>query len=235
MWQPYYPPILAYHRVGPSRDDHVPTVSAEVFEAHLRWLTRLRCDVLSLDALVERLDRGEGWPKRSVVITFDDGYEETATIAWPLLKRFRFPATVFVAPAEVERPGFVTWEQASALAHDGLSLGSHTTHHTYLPALDPSRLPEELIESKRIIEARIGCPVRFLSYPLGGFTPQVQAVARQAGYRAACTTNRTSGQQGLDRYALRRIKMTERDAHWLLFRAKISGYYDGFRQLRTPH
>ena len=234
-WWSYYLPILAYHRIGNLKDDHVPTVSPEVFESHLRWLTRSVYRSLSLEALLDHLDRQAQWPRRSVVITFDDGYEETASIAGPLLKRFQVPAILFVASAEVGRPGFITWAQAQALAEAGVSFGSHTMHHSYLPALDPARFPEELVESKRTIEQRIGRPVQFLSYPVGGFTPQVQAAAKDAGYRAACTTNRLSDQRGVDRYALRRIKMTDRDVSPWSFFAKISGYYDGFRQLRTPH
>jgi peptidoglycan/xylan/chitin deacetylase (PgdA/CDA1 family) len=107
-------------------------------------------------------------------------------------------------------------------------------HHSYLPLVGEDRLPEELVESKQVIEARIGQPVTLLSYPVGGFTPQVQTAAREAGYAAACTTNRASPRPGIDPYALRRIKITERDSNPMLFTAKMSGYYDLFRRLRDP-
>ena len=69
----YYVPILGYHRVGSARPDHVPTLSADAFERQLAILVRFRYRVLSLEDLVEHLDRGAGLPRRSVVITFDDG------------------------------------------------------------------------------------------------------------------------------------------------------------------
>lgn len=230
----YHLPILGYHRVGAYKADHVPTISAEAFERQLAWLARYRFRILPFDEVVDRLERGEPLPRRSVIITFDDGYEETRTVAWPLLKRFGVLATVFVAPAEVGRPGFATWEQIVEMARDGLTIGSHTMHHAYLPLVSEARLREELVQSKQVIEARIGQPVRYLSYPIGGFTPTAQALAREAGYRAACTTNRAASRARLDRYALRRIKMTERDAHPLLLLAKVSGYYDLFRRLKQP-
>ena len=96
------------------------------------------------------------------------------------------------------------------------------------------RLPEELVQSKQVIEERIGRPVTLLSYPVGGFTSQVQSAVQQAGYVAACTTNRASPRPGIDPYALRRIKVTERDGNPVLFWAKLSGYYDVFRRLREP-
>ena len=228
----YHLPILGYHRVGPSKGDHVPTVSEEVFERQLGFLTRFRYRVLSLDEVVDCLDRGKV-PRRSVMLTFDDGYEEIYRYAWPLLRGYGVPATVFVTPAEVGLPGFATWEQIAEMAKDGIAIGSHTTHHAYLPLVREDRLSEELIESKRVIEERIGLPVYSISYPVGGFTPAVQAMVRQAGYRLACTTNRAAS-GSLDRFALRRIKITERDGYLLLFLAKICGYYDLFRQLKQP-
>ena len=229
----YHTPILGYHRVGESRPDHVPTVSVWAFERHLAWLAKYRYRMLDLGAIAQAIEQGAPLPRRSAVITFDDGYEETCTIAWPLLKRFGFPATVFVTADEVGRPGFASWDQLRQAAAEGLAVGSHTMSHSYLPAVSPERQPEELIESKRVIEARLGCPIAYLSYPVGGFTPQAQQIARQAGYRAAVTTNRAAG-NGPDLFALRRVKMTERDAHSPLLFVKLSGYYDAFRKLRAP-
>lgn len=231
----YYLPILGYHRIGVARVDHVPTVSAEAFERQLAFLARRRYRVLSLEDIAALLDRGEALPRRSTVITFDDGYEETYTIAWPLLKRFGFSATVFVTPGEVASSGFATWEQLTAMAKDGMTIGSHTMHHSYIPTVPADRLSEEVVESKRVIEERLGAPVRFFSYPVGGFTMEARALVEQAGYRAACTTNRASPVAHLDRFALRRVKITERDTHPLSLQVKLSGYYDLFRQLKQPH
>ncbi|OGX41700.1 MAG: hypothetical protein A3C53_04875 [Omnitrophica WOR_2 bacterium RIFCSPHIGHO2_02_FULL_68_15] len=226
-------PILGYHRVGEARPDHVPTVSAEAFERQLATLERHRVRVLSLDEAVAALERGDPPPRRSAVVTFDDGYVETYTVAWPILRRFGFPAAVFVTPGEVGLPGFATWDQLVEMSRDAITIGSHTMHHSYLPLVSEDRLPEELIRSKAVIEERLGRPIRYLSYPIGGYTPQAQALAQQAGYQAAFTTNRGVS-RAVDRYALRRIKVTERDTNPLLLLAKVSGYYDCFRELKQP-
>jgi len=231
----YHLPILDYHRVGAFKDDHVPTVSGQAFERQMRLLARHRIRVLCFDELMDCLEAGQPMPRRSTIITFDDGYEETYTVAWPILQRFGFPATVFVTPSEVGRPGFATWDQIVEMSNDAVTIGSHTMHHSYLPLVGRENLEEELGGSKVLIEQRVGKPVLFLCYPVGGFTTDVQTIAQRAGYRAACTTNRSLSPQGLlDRYALRRIKVTERDANPLLFRIKLSGYYDVFRRLRAP-
>ena len=230
----YHLPILGYHRIGRLRGDHVPTVSAESFERQLALLARFRYRVLPLDDIIGRLEAAQPLPRRAAVITFDDGYEETCTVAWPLLKRFGFPATVFITPGDIGRPAFLTWDQVREMAGDGVTIGSHTMHHAYLPVVDAAQLPEELVHSKQVLEAQIHRPVHLLSYPIGGYTPEVQAAARQAGYRGACTTNRATTLATIDRFALRRIKMTERDSHPVSLLAKLSGYYDLFRQLKQP-
>lgn len=230
----YYLPILSYYRIGPLRSDRAPTVSAQTFERHLQWLTAWRVRVLSLGAVVRLVERRWPLPRRSVVLTIDDGYAETHEIAWPLLKRYGFSAAVFVIPSRIGQPGFTTWEQVADMAREGVLIGSHTMHHAYLPLVSAERLVEEIVEAKRMIEASIGRPVHYLSYPLGGFGATIQAAARQAGFRGACTTNRAWFRRGMDLFALRRIKMTERDAHLLRFRAKVSGYYDMFRHPDQP-
>ena len=231
----YHIPILGYHRVGDWRADHVPTVSAAAFKTQLNFLSRHRYRVLSLADVVTFLERGEPIPRHSAVITFDDGYEETYQIAWPMLKAAGFPAAIFVTPTEVGLPGFVKWDQLAEMVKDGMAVGSHTMRHSYLPLVKSDRLDEEVIESKRIIEEHIGYPVQFFSYPVGGFSQEIQSVIKGAGYLAACTTNRAIAQHKMDRYALRRIKVTEHDAFPILFWVKLSGYYDLFRQLETPN
>lgn len=230
----YHIPILGYHRIGPRRADHVPTVTAEAFERQLSLLARWRYQVLAFEEIVDRMESGQPMPRHSTVITFDDGYEETYTIAWPLLRRFGFPAIVFVTPAEVGLKGFATWQQIRQMAQDGFTIGSHTMHHSVIPITAEDKLVEEIAGSKHAIERELGKPVKILSYPIGGYTEEAQAIARQAGYRAACTTNRATSYAMLDPFAIRRIKITDRDANPFLLRVKVSGYYDMFRQLKNP-
>ncbi len=227
-------PVLGYHRVGEAKGDHVPTVSAKAFEWQIAYLARHRYAVLDLPELVQRLQAGQPIPRKSTVITFDDGYEGTATLAGPILHRYGFRATVFVTPSEVGLPGFMTWPQVKDIASNGFTIGSHTMHHTYLPMVSHEKAQQELAESKRTLEMQLGRTIEWLSYPVGGYTEAVQALARGLGYRGACTTNRGIHKWKIDLYALRRIKMTEADQRPLFLRVKLSGFYDSFRTLHAP-
>src|SRR3981081_1017331 len=91
-------PILAYHRVVdtvPSHDAAGNCVTVATFEAHLRWLAAHGSSSVPLAAVGHAFDSGGGIPvpRRSVVLTFDDGYRDNYDFAWPLLKRYRFTAT----------------------------------------------------------------------------------------------------------------------------------------------
>ena len=230
----YHIPILGFHRIGPHRPDHVPTVTAEAFEKQLGLLAKWRYSVISFNEVVSRMEKSLPIPRKAVVITFDDGYEDNYLVAWPLLRKFAFPAIVFVTPTEVSTKGFATWQQLREMAGDGFEIGSHTMHHSYMPTTPDEKLKEEVADSKTLIEQQLGKRIDFLSYPIGGYTPQAQAMAKQAGYRAACTTNRGVAYAMTDRFAIRRVKITDGDANPLVFRAKLSGHYDAFRKLKRP-
>ena len=226
-------PILTYHRVGEPQRDHVPTVTPEAFLTQLRTIHQ-RWRVVDVGEIVERFMHGEPIDRRAVAVTFDDGYAETSTIAAPILHEQRCPATVFVTPKEIGQPGFMSWDQVRDLHRFGVSVGSHTMHHTYLPLVTNEQARLEVLESKQMLDQQLGRPIRWLSYPIGGYTPDIQEFAIAAGYEAAFTTNRGFSKRSDDLFALRRIKVTERDRHPLLLRVKLSGYYDVFRRLERP-
>jgi len=232
MWGRRFLPILTYHRVGLFRRDHMPTVHPETFEKQMGWLHRWRYRVVTLSELTPAMLQDPPW--KTIAITFDDGLVETYTNVLPVLKRYGFSATVFVISKNIGLPGFLDWDQVRELSRNGMMIGSHTQHHACLPGLRLEEIEQELVESKQSIEGEIQKPVNLLSYPSGGYSPAVLELAKQAGYRLACTTNRWVRQPNANLLALGRIKVTERDCHPLLFWVKLSGYYDAFRYLQPP-
>lgn len=235
-----YPVILAYHRVAPTPAPKTPTVTPETFERQVQFIAR-RYRVGTLrDIVREWLDTGR-WPAGTIVITFDDGDDATYTCAWPVLRRARVPATVFMIADNVDHPHSLTRAQLAELTSGGVEIGSHTVRHAYLPSLTAERVTEELGASKALLSEWSGRAVETMSYPGGGFSVDVREAVRAAGYLAACTTNRILPQSAnqpisqsprVDRWALRRIKMTERSRPPWLIRAKLSGFYDSFRRLQ---
>lgn len=229
----WYPPILTYHRVHPDAATDTPTLSPAAFERQMALLAR-RWRPIPFETLAAWLEGRGALPRRAVVITFDDGEESVVTHAAPILRKHQIPATVFMIAENVGRPGFLTWDAMRQMAGNGITIGSHTVRHAYLPSLTADRAREELVESKRQLEQGLGRPVAFVSYPGGGFTPAIREAARDAGYRAACTTNRGLPRQPVDRWALRRITMHASASSAAGIWWRCSGYYNTFRRLRAP-
>jgi len=128
------------------------------------------------------------------VLTFDDGFEDFYTLAYPILHRYGFVATIFLRTDIIQNGGYrdsetgepgMTWEQIKFLCAAGFSFGSHTCSHFHLPELPEEQILHELIASKEYLKTGLGQEVPFLAYPYGDSNFTVQRIAQQAGYQAA--------------------------------------------------
>lgn len=229
MW---YPPILNYHRVSPEASLKTPTVSVETFQRQISLLAE-RFKPISLGNLVNALEQGRPIPRRSVVVTFDDGTEDQFLHAFPILSRYRIPATLFLITDNVGKAGSLDLHQIQQMHAGGIQFGSHTHRHAYLPSLSLSQLREELLLSRAALE-KWGLNSDLLSYPAGGFSVQIISEVQKAGFRAACTTNRGTDRFPPDRWALRRIALHESARRAFGIWVRCCGYYPLNRRLRAP-
>jgi peptidoglycan/xylan/chitin deacetylase (PgdA/CDA1 family) len=226
------PTILTYHHIEkpPVGGKHSGLfVSPEAFERQLEYLRRSGTRVITLDALAEHLANGTGGSGREAAITFDDGYANNYERAWPLLRRFGFPATFFIATGWIggKHPGGAAMMGASQireLACEGMEIGSHTVTHPWLGRIDGEAARRELAESKATLESITGRPVRWLCYPSGSFSPEVQAMARELGYAGACSVIRDNRMHAGQLFHLPRV-MVMPDTSMLRFRYYFSGLY----------
>jgi len=178
-------PVLMYHEVLPAlleRDRRFMTplyvITNALFEEHIRTLAE-RGYRSVLPEEVPGLDGGGKY----VVITFDDGLAGNYRHALPILKKYGFKATFFVAVGSVSSEHFMSWGELQELIDSGMSVQSHTVSHAPLETLDDEAIRRELRESKEEIERRLNTRVSVLSFPHGSYDPRVVEIARQAGYR----------------------------------------------------
>jgi peptidoglycan/xylan/chitin deacetylase (PgdA/CDA1 family) len=195
--------ILGFHKIGAPPPGTWETWFYVPEATFIRFLSQLRegdWRVINLHTLMENLTTPENLPARSVMLTFDDGYLSMRETAVPHLRRFGYPAVLFVpsdfigrhnefdAGVEPDEP-ICDWNDLRDLERQGISIQSHGASHRRFSQLAPSELEQDLFLSKAALEEGLGRPVETIAYPYGdgGTDPQsTQKALERAGYRAAC-------------------------------------------------
>ena len=228
----YTVPVLMYHHVARNTGGAVDTVSPETFRWQMSFLKENNYRVIGLEEFVDRTIRGTGFPPRTVVLTFDDGYADNFEYALPVLQELRFPATVFVSPEWIGEEGFLSWGQIRKMHQAGIQFGSHGMTQAYLPEISAAQRRYEIFESRRILSQHLK-GVNFFCYPVGGFNEDIKKMLQAAGYRGATATNRGTDRLNKDLYEINRIRMSDRERSSAVMVAKLSGYYNLFRRLKN--
>ena len=216
--------ILMYHEVTDQQPEELHAVSKAAFAAQMRWLRAAGYQTVALaDWLMAASGARLRLTGKPIIITFDDGYRDNYTNAWPILAELGFSATIFLVTGRMGqtsdwRPGglgaapLLTWAEARELAAGGIRFGSHTVNHINLNAAPPAVVDQELRGSRADLQQALGGAVEHLAYPYNRFNSQVKNIAQQAGYRTACAC--PTGYVGVanrDPYDLRRITVLASD------------------------
>jgi peptidoglycan/xylan/chitin deacetylase (PgdA/CDA1 family) len=298
--------ILMYHRVLDHADEEEEysqpglIVSRQVFDKQISFLAK-DYNLLSLENLMELLQNNKPIPKRAVVITFDDGWRDNYLYAYPILKKHKVPATIFLATdfigaakifwflqlelllAEgnlypeklahilekvkeenkaslsaqdlslldidsikgdpdkfIERmkqldfeiiqkiiDGMIAegglssekwrkkrwvlnWDEVIDMNRNNIDFGSHGCSHQILTSLSLDEVERELVQSRKVIEERIGKKICLFSYPNGDYNSKIKKLVQKSGYNCAVTTRRYEKlSDQLDLFALKRINVHE--------------------------
>jgi peptidoglycan/xylan/chitin deacetylase (PgdA/CDA1 family) len=222
----YVVPVIMYHSVDGDEGKTKLSVSPGTFESQMDFLHRHHYNVVGLDKVVAYLEKKEKVPPRTVAITLDDGYYNNYAKAFPVLKKYNFPATIFMITDKIGQNGWCGWKELKEMSDSGIiTIGSHTKSHKWLPSLGTRDLKEELAGSKSILEKGLGKRVDYLCYPLGAHNERVERFVKEAGYAAATGTNPGKASLSDDIYSIKRIKISRSSRNHFVFWFEISGYY----------
>jgi peptidoglycan/xylan/chitin deacetylase (PgdA/CDA1 family) len=219
-------PILMYHyiRPDPGPDDPVGqglSVSPELFAAQMAYLAEQGFSTLTMAELADIWQGYRPLPARPVVLTFDDGYRDFFTDAWPILRAYGFSATVYLVAGLIDEPDYLTREMIRELDASGrVDFGAHTTWHVDLPSLADAEAEAEIAGSKLALEGLLGHAVRTFCYPAGHFSDRDLALVEAAGYELAVTTEWDYAAHWMDHRLLPRLRVNgwttvEELAGWL--------------------
>lgn len=228
-------PILMYHMVS---DDTGGTklpklrVSEEKFRVQMAHLHAGGYHTITIKEWL-RYSNGDGpCPSKPIIITFDDGYRNFYTTAWPILRKYGFKAVIFLvtkyvggvnvwdrAKGEPEEP-LLSKEEIRALAESGIEFGSHSHAHEDLTRLSLSAVESDVRASKSVLEGALGIEVTAFSYPYGKENSHVRWAVRESGFRAACLTQPGDNDEKVDPFQLKRI-IVKRNDSLLDFKIKL--------------
>ncbi len=184
-------PILVYHIVRPSSPTDSRGVIAlaqtpAVFDAQMKYLKEAGYEVISFATLENSLQKGTPLPPHPILISFDDGWSDQFTYAFPILEKYKYPATFFVFTNPIGSRGFLTWDDLRTMRDAGMTIGSHTRSHPFLTKItDPAILWNEIDGSKQRLEENLGITVTEFAYPFGQYNATTTAAVEKAGYKIA--------------------------------------------------
>ncbi|GAA2168127.1 hypothetical protein GCM10009826_46750 [Humibacillus xanthopallidus] len=218
--------LLIYHRIGGGTRDELDVPGGR-FARHVRLLEGH--DVVALDTALDRLDAGD--TRESVVLTFDDGFEDVHTNAWPHLREHSLPFTVYLASGFVSRPMVwegstakgssgigMSWAQLAEMVDSGLcTIGNHTHRHVPPQSLSV----EELDTCTEATEHHLGVTPAHFTYPWGVSVPAMEDELRSR-FRSASTGQLGRNLPDTDRMRLRRVPVRQSDPD-AFFAAKLTG------------
>jgi peptidoglycan/xylan/chitin deacetylase (PgdA/CDA1 family) len=197
--------ILCYHRLV----DKVRAPGTEIrtpdFEAQMQMLKDKGITVISLQDYLAWRRSEKNIPPRCAVITFDDGWKSQYEVAWPILKKFGYPVTLFIYTEGVRGGHFgggeaITWEQLADMRDAGVDIEAHSATHQDLrkgyDSINKKKtsgaeyeqwLQNEIVGCKQLLEQKLGIKVNCYAVPFGNYSEHVKEVARNAGYEAMFT------------------------------------------------
>jgi peptidoglycan/xylan/chitin deacetylase (PgdA/CDA1 family) len=232
-------PILMYHSLSDEKEKSHPyyhvNTSPAVFDAHMHYLHENNYSVINLQDLEKSFETRDS--SKYVVITFDDGFCDFFTNAFPILKKYNFRATVFLPTGFIhnERLSFkgkecMTWDEVRHLQSKGINFGSHTVTHLQLNNLNTKEIENEIKLSKNKIEDETGITVKSFSYPYAfpedkEFGITLRTLLKKCGYTNGVTTKIGTANKGSDTFFQPRLPANS-DDDILFFRAKLQGAYN---------
>jgi peptidoglycan/xylan/chitin deacetylase (PgdA/CDA1 family) len=205
-------PVLVYHRFSLSRNDKM-VIAVDEFEAQMKYLAENNYTVVTLDQLMDFLNMKQSLPEKSVAITIDDGWRSFKTYGFPVLKKYGFPATLFVYTDFIGKKKAMSWKDIRAVAAEGIDIQCHTRKNRKLTALRHrmrtfrkyfNQLEIEIAVSKNIIKEKVNKNCRYLAYPQGATDALIIEMVKKHGYRGAFTVTRGGNPVFINNYKINR-------------------------------
>ena len=199
--------ILMYHMIGDMKNNSA-VMTEDNLRIQMQYLKDHGYHPITMQELYDYVTKGEKLPSKPVCITFDDGYLDSYTIVYPMMKEFGYPWTLFLITDDVCKSyNRMTWEQLKEMADSGaVTIANHTLSHPKLHNL-PTRAEKEneIIGANKALKYHLGIDNLWFAYPYGDYDDEVIDICKKAGIKLAVTTDAGRVHVGSYPYDLKRV------------------------------
>jgi peptidoglycan/xylan/chitin deacetylase (PgdA/CDA1 family) len=218
--------ILMYHSIDTviRGGDKRYTCAPKLFEKQMQYLVNQGYCFIPLSEMDSFFNDGKTVPEKSVIITFDDGFEDNYYYAFPILKKFTIPATIFIVSDLLDKTNqwminegldekkMLSWEKIKEMMQSGIEFGGHSLNHQRLVTLEDDELNNQIVKNKKDMEDSLGCSLISFAYPYGLYNESVLNAVSQAGYKIACSTRSGFNNNNTSPFLLRRLEIKGTDS-----------------------
>ena len=205
-----YASVLMYHRFG---ENKYPTTNIKMdqFSDHIKELIKTKYNVIKIQDGLKAIQNISLVKDRSVIITIDDAYSSVFNNAWPILKKYGLPFTLFVSTDVIDNktPGYMSWEEIRILRDNGVTIGSQTKSHPHMHNLSENQIVKELEFSNSRFVQEIGSKPEIFAYPYGEYNLNVVKKIKINGFKAAFGQHSGVAHLSLGLHQLPRFAMNE--------------------------
>lgn len=183
-------PILIYHHIQDISDDASEalrrwTVTPEQFAKHMKWIKEQGFNIMTMSRYNEILKHRSPPLSNPLVLTFDDGWKEHCTIAFPILEQYHYPATFFITTDSVGHSVFMDWKDLERMESAQMDIQSHSLTHPHLNRIPREEAYREISESKKALENHLHQKQVVFAYPFGAYSEKIIDMVKDAGYESA--------------------------------------------------
>ena len=201
-------PILMYHSISNDDPNNTLMIPINMFKEQIEWLNTNGFTAMTMDELLEAMETGRV-PKRPVVITFDDGYADNYTNAFPILKDNNMKGTFFIITNVVDKNSYyMSSDMLKEMQEYGMVIENHTSNHVELNKLSREGALQEIKDAQSFLREVIGSKGEYLCYPVGRYNDITIELAKELGIKAAVTTKGGISCNSDGKHELKRVRIS---------------------------
>lgn len=215
-------PIFLYHYIEYVKNpkDKIRAslnITPDIFASQLQTLKNSGYTFITQSDLDNILNGKVDSPQNPIILSFDDGYRDFYTDAFPILKRFNAKSVAYISPGLLDTPNYLfSWQLKEIAGSKFVEIGAHTVNHISLKGLDYKKAKKEIEISRALLQKQLNVPVATFAYPYGAFDLQAITLVKQAGFTSAVSTIPGVEENAANRFYIYRIRPGKRTGVELL-------------------